>query len=267
MRTIFGVMMVASLGLGCGGAELAARSDRATPGPSTPNAPATPVVSAAQVALGGALYDKWWKVAKVAEPAGDHPLWASRPDTETNKRTGATTFRCKECHGWDYRGSAGAYSSGSHHTGFPGVMGAAKLPAAQLHALIKTQHGYGALGLSDAKIDALVAFLQHGLLDTRRFIDEAKSFTGEAALGKVFYDAKIATNLSCASCHGPEGKKPPKGHPDFDDYPGMLARKNPWEFLHKVRFGQPGTTMPRGHGKATLGDFVNLGAYAQTIGH
>jgi mono/diheme cytochrome c family protein len=59
--------------------------------------------------------------------------------------------------------------------------------------------------------------------------------------------------------------KAPKGYPDFDDFPGKLSRKNPWELVHKIRFGQPGTKMPRA---STLGhaEIRALGAYIQTLG-
>ncbi|MCP3904086.1 MAG: hypothetical protein GY715_10675, partial [Planctomycetes bacterium] len=56
---------------------------------------------------GGQLWDKWWVVTGAAEPVGDHPLY---PPAGT--QTGSTTWRCKECHGWDYKGVDGAYSSG-----------------------------------------------------------------------------------------------------------------------------------------------------------
>jgi len=35
---------------------------------------------------------------------------ASRHDPESNPRTGADTWRCKECHGWDYKGVARFFS-------------------------------------------------------------------------------------------------------------------------------------------------------------
>ena len=52
----------------------------------------------------------------------DHPLWQLRPDQTTNTRTGAATWRCKECHGWDYMGVDGQYGHGPHKTGFPGIL-------------------------------------------------------------------------------------------------------------------------------------------------
>ncbi|MDP2727915.1 MAG: hypothetical protein Q8P59_10275, partial [Dehalococcoidia bacterium] len=54
----------------------------------------------ASVAKGGRLYDEWWEEAPGAtEPKGDQPLWATQT---TNTRKGTDTWRCKECHGWDY---------------------------------------------------------------------------------------------------------------------------------------------------------------------
>src|SRR3989304_10438538 len=71
-------------------------------------------------ARGGQLYDEWWAVLGTEAPAADQPLWATQT---TNTRSGGDTWRCKECHGWDYKGKDGAYGSGSHLTGFFGVMG------------------------------------------------------------------------------------------------------------------------------------------------
>ena len=82
---------------------------------------------------GGLLYDKWWKPLGLDAPETDHPLWATQTD---NTRSGADTWRCKECHGWDYKGAEGAYSGGSHFTGFTGVFqGAGTDPNELLAAL------------------------------------------------------------------------------------------------------------------------------------
>ena len=45
--------------------------------------------SGADAARGGALYDKWWVVASTDAPTEDHPLWAARPDKDSNTRTGS----------------------------------------------------------------------------------------------------------------------------------------------------------------------------------
>ncbi|MFQ5408280.1 MAG: hypothetical protein ACE5FI_07670, partial [Anaerolineales bacterium] len=64
---------------------------------------------------GGLLYDKWWVPLGLDQPEDDHPLWATQ---DSNTRSGKDTWRCKECHGWDYQGVDGAYGGGSHMTGF-----------------------------------------------------------------------------------------------------------------------------------------------------
>ncbi len=120
----FGFAFIALLGF-VGVLFLAACTGPPGPKPSTEEikaliaeqlrgAPAT--VSA--IARGGRLYDNWIKETKATVPAGNQPLWALQT---TNTRKGTDTWRCKECHGWDYKGKGGAYSKGSHYTGFVGV--------------------------------------------------------------------------------------------------------------------------------------------------
>ena len=164
------------------------------------------------VARGGALYDQWWAVTGSAAPATEHPLWASRPDTNSNTRTGADTWRCKECHGWDYKGVAGVYGSGSHRTGIAGIFDTAKT-AQEVFDLIKTDHAYGAAGLSDTHIWDLTRFVLEGQIDTDGIIDAAGSFMGDTQTGQILYDSGIGTNLACAVCHGPnlKGSRPDIG--------------------------------------------------------
>jgi mono/diheme cytochrome c family protein len=219
----------------------------------------------AAVVRGGAMYDNWWAVTGAATPTADHPLWASRPDTTRNTRTGPDTWRCKECHGWDYKGVNGAYGGGSHRTGIAGIFGTTKT-AQEVFDLIKTNHGYGTIGLTDEDILDLAAFVTEGLIDTDGIIGADKSFIGDAGMGQTLYVSGIGANIGCATCHGPLGLTPPPGHPEFTDYIGFLSNENPWEFQHKVRFGQPGTAMPSSvAGGGTTPDVANLGAYSQTL--
>lgn len=209
---------------------------------------------------GGQLYDNWWVVTQQDEPSGDHPLWASRPDEESNARTGGETWRCKECHGWDYAGVDGAYGSGDHRTGIKGILTTDK-SAAQIIALLNDPkgHGYGEI-LDEQSIADLVAFIQDGTIDTTTIIASNGSFVGEAQLGDDLY---LDT---CVQCHGKDGLQlPPGAGDDFVDFPGYLSNDNPQEFLHKVRFGQPGSVMPPQADNMSNEDLANLGAFAQIL--
>jgi thiosulfate dehydrogenase len=143
---------------------------------------------------GQTLYDKFWAVSGVtaSEPTTDHALWALRPDTSSNTRTGSDTWRCKECHGWDYKGVLGAYATGSHRTGIAGIFGTTKT-AQEVFDLIKTNHSYGTAGLSDADIWDLAKFVLQGQIDTDTIINSSGAFTGNATTGQTLYDNMVPT--------------------------------------------------------------------------
>jgi len=209
---------------------------------------------------GGLLYDKWWKVDSGAtEPSEDNPLWATQ---SSNTRSGSTTWRCKECHGWDYKGIDGAYSSGSHKTGFPGVYDAAMdNNKAQLIKILNggnnAQHDLSDV-LSDGAIASLADFLNEGLVDNSKYIDYStkKTIGANVANGEELY-----TN-TCAACHGADGKMIMFGDDDLK----ALANGNPWETLHKIRFGHPASAMPSGvkSGWSTQ-DSVDVLGYSQNL--
>ncbi len=204
---------------------------------------------------GGSMYDKWWAVAGLDAPADDHPFWSLQ---DTNTRTGADTWRCKECHGWAYKGVDGAYGSGSHMTGFNGVFGTA-VSAQEAFDEIKDGHGFGAAGLTDDDIWDLAKFVLQGQIDTDDILDGA-AFTGSSEAGRPIFES------TCQLCHGADGLTPPPGAaPDHEDFVGLIASENPWEFQHKVRFGQPGTAMPPQAEILTVGEVADLGAHAQTL--
>jgi thiosulfate dehydrogenase len=221
----------------------------------------TEAPSLGSLSNGGKLYDKWWTVLNLEEPQEDHPIWARQ---DSNTRSGSDTWRCKECHGWDYLGAAGAYGSGSHFTGFPGVIGAQGKSAedilAQLTGGIDPEHDVSILG--EAALNDLVSFLKEGLIDVALLIDsETKAaIGGEATSGGELY----AT--TCAACHGEDGRAINFHDMDDPEYVGNIALDNPWEFIHKVRFGQPGTPMPATVDLGwTLKNWADLLAFAQTL--
>ena len=210
---------------------------------------------------GGRVYDKWWKAASIDEPEDDHPLWATQ---STNERSGSATWRCKECHGWDYMGADGAYGSGSHYTGFPGVLGASGLTDAELLAWMdgtnNPDHDFSVL--PEWFIGSLVAFFQEGTIDVTPYIDsETKAAVGgDGANGQALYAE------ACASCHGDDGRMINFGDDEEPEYVGTIAVDNPWEFIHKVRAGQPDTNMPSSieDGWSTQ-DVIDVLVYSQDL--
>lgn len=209
---------------------------------------------------GGQIYDKWWKALGIDEPEGDQALWATQ---DTNERSGADTWRCKECHGWDYQGADGAYGSGSHFTGFTGVYGAVSMPADELTGWLdgsaNGDHDFSAY-LDEAAIGMMVAFIQEGLVDMGPYINEDKSVNGDAASGEGLF------SQACARCHGDDGKTLNFGDDAEPEYVGGLANGNPWEVLHKAANGQPASHMTIGRNMGWSWDeLVNLLSYLQTL--
>ena len=211
----------------------------------------------ADATRGGALYDTWWVLTPFGAPTMDHQLWATRPDPDSNSRTGADTWRCKECHGWDYKGVDGAYGLGSHRTGFPGIFGTTMSPQ-ELYDLLLDAEGH-IYDLGAADLWDLVKFVLEGQIDTDDILDGA-AFIGSADAGEVIYGS------TCAGCHGVDGLSVPLGgDPGFDTFVGAVAGEDPWKFQHKVRFGQPATIMPPQAETLTTAQVGDLGAYAQTL--
>lgn len=107
-------------------------------------------------ARGGQLYDKWYAVTGAKAPDTMHPLYPSSGNYAAKPKS---NWRCKECHGWDYRGADGAYKSGKYATGIKGIDGAADLSADQIIALLKApEHAYGDK-LSGADLQDLATFI------------------------------------------------------------------------------------------------------------
>jgi thiosulfate dehydrogenase len=210
---------------------------------------------------GGKLYDKWWTTAEVAEPTGDQPLWGTQ---DTNTREGKDTWRCKECHGWDYMGADGAYGSGSHFTGFTGVFDASGMSDGELLAWLNgstnADHDFSAMG--DDALGSMVTFLQEGLVDMRDSVDYAAKAPvgGDTANGQALFEG------TCAACHGADGRTINFHDPEEPEFVGNIAVDNPWEFIHKVRSGQPGTPMPSSIANGwSMQDVVDVLAYSQTL--
>ena len=184
---------------------------------------------AGRIARGGRLYDKWFAVIGAEKPADTHAAW---PASNTNK-SGNTTWRCKSCHGWDYLGKDGAYASGSYQTGITGISKFDGADTAAIVAVLKNDlHALDGL-MDDGDFEDLALFVSKGQIDLDVYVDRAsKAPRGDAANGQAFYETV------CTNCHGSEGTKVK----DMDPLGALMG--NPWEIMHKIRFGQPDEAMP-----------------------
>lgn len=188
---------------------------------------------AAQIAEGGRLYDKWWQEYDLAKPSSTHPAYPAR-----GKKIGSTTWRCKECHGWDYRGRVGAYSKGSHFTGIKGIRDYAGKSTSSIVSILKDKnHQYNTVML-DPALELLALFVSKGQVDSADFINnKTKKANGDMRIGEhVFADM-------CVRCHGIKGNDINFGDRKEPEYIGTVASKNPWEAIHKINNGHPGARM------------------------
>jgi mono/diheme cytochrome c family protein len=205
---------------------------------------------------GGRLYDNWISVLGVDAPTGNQPLWATQT---TNTLSGEDTWRCEECHGWDYLGSEGIYSSGSHFTGFPGIFSAKGKSAEELTAALKSENHDFSTYLNADQLNALVAFMQQ-MQDLSSYINEDKSVNGDTEHGQALF------STTCTICHGTDGTLIDFDKGEGSEYVGTLANDNPWEVFNKISYGQPRTTMPPA---VTLGwswqDIADVLAYIQKL--
>ncbi len=212
----------------------------------------------ADIKNGAQLYDNWIKLAKT-KPEGNHPLYPA-----TAKKSGKDTWRCKECHGWDYIGNIGRYSKGSHYTGISGVFHVQTKNPEEIYASLTnkySEHNFTEY-LSDSEIWDLVKFLREGQAPIEAVIDSKGMGKGNIASGKVLYDSQ------CASCHGKDGNKIDfKSKKDGIQGIGWLANDNPQESVHKIRWGHPGSNMPSmiTDKNLTEQDAIHILTYSQSL--
>lgn len=186
--------------------------------------------TASAVARGGLLYDKWYKVIGEKAPGEKHPLYPAEGKYASKP---GSTWRCKECHSWDYMGKDGSYAKGKHYTGIKGIRDFDGGDPAKVVALLKdSKHGYGKK-LEDSDLEALALFVTQGQVDMTKHIDAGTKMAkgGDKDKGAAYY------NTVCAKCHGLDGTEP-------DDMSKTLGGQNPYEVMHKILNGQPDEQMP-----------------------
>ena len=190
---------------------------------------------------GGQLFDNWMTVTNTAKP--DTMPGEDGPVTDTGHG-----FRCKNCHGWDYRGSDGIYGPDYKNKSYTAPVDlylASGEPAAELRDhIINGHHGMPAFGdyLSARDVEDLVAFIKQEMVDTTeifRLSPDGNHYQlmpgGDAEAGHLFIQQK------CAICHGPDGTGilVDDGHYTL----GSHSRQKAYEDHHKIAYGNPGSVM------------------------
>ncbi len=246
-RTALALLIIGVITLLIAGSVLAAE---ATPSPD-------------DILRGAQLYDKWYAVLGVDPPTGNMPIWNRQT---TNTRSGGDTWRCTECHGWDYRGSQGEYQAGSHFTGFPDIWTLVQGMTmgdivSHLKGSLDPAHNFSTY-LDDTSLTQLADFLKFGIIDDTTYINpiSLRLIDPDFTHGQKLYQS------TCLTCHGEDGKKIVFRIEGIDEYLGNVANRDPWRFLHRTRFGVAGTDMPVG---MSLGwqpaDGRDVLAFAQTL--
>jgi hypothetical protein len=212
------------------------------------------------LAAGGRIYDNWWEALDRDEPEGTNPAYPSEVNT---KQTGAGTWRCKECHAWDYKGAEGIYRQGSHYTGIPGIDGAVGRPVEQIARMLRDKnHPYTTDMISDQEMLRVAAFVSRGQVDMRTFIDLS---TREMLPGVADTDrGREIFQTTCAACHGFDGAALDWGTADSPAYIGTEASELPDEVFHKIYSTHPGAAMINLRA-FPLEDAISVLGYAATL--
>ncbi|MBN2905446.1 MAG: cytochrome c [Rhodobacteraceae bacterium] len=198
-------------------------------------APAVPS-EAWLLAAGGRIYDNWWEALDKSAPEYfTHPSYP-----ETGTQTGAATWRCVECHGWDYKGAEGVYRAGSHYTGIMGIDRAFGKPVGEIFALLRGPvHAYNREMIADEELARVAAFVSRGQFDMTKYVDPStrQIIAGDADRGRNIFQT------ICAACHGFDGRRLNWGGPGENAFIGTEATTVPDEVLNKILHSHTGVDM------------------------
>jgi len=243
--------------------------------------PPTPY-EAADLGVGGIMYDKFWS----SEAGFDQndPNFTLYDDN-------ADFFRCKQCHAWDGLGTSGSYNNREPNATRPNVSSlnlyeiAQTKTAEELFDAMKTAESRRDISydlsqynpdtnptdgdkmpnysqiLTDVQIWNIVKFMKEGMFDVSKlysatYVDNYPlglavynnlGLDGDAVNGNAYYTA------NCASCHGADGNDFLLGNVGV----GGFTRSKPYEVQHKVKYGQLGSLM-KGEFDITLGEMKDL---------
>jgi len=207
-------------------------------------------------ARGARLYDNWMTAMLHPKPEENHPAYPS-----VGRKRGYPTWRCKECHGWDYKGAEGTSGKSSNH--FTGIKGLRDMvgmePDDIREKIMAKEHGFNEEHLPFEAQKLLSLFLSKGQIDMDHYIDRK---TGKAK-GSVKHGGPFYQTL-CAVCHGTDGKDINFASAKYPSYVGTVCAESPWQALHKIRYGQPGVGMTS-LANQEIDFVVDILTYCQTL--
>lgn len=240
------ILSVLALLLGVFGTATAIAQDGSVGAMSNSRAIPAPWVES----IGAQLYDDWPRALRLAGPFQRHPLWSGSSNVRAQE-----TWRCVNCHGWDFRGSAGVGGDLGVVGDVPGLRHLVGAGVSDIRAMIRNdRHGFSSVPLNPEALNYLAGFLAKGQTATVELVGRARTLGVDRAAGGERY-ASV-----CQICHGPDGDALNLGTERAPETLSTLARRLPWRFLHTVRFGHGGI-MPS---FTTLEEreFLNLLIYA-----
>ncbi len=187
---------------------------------------------AAEISLGGKLYDNHWLVSGKPPPEDANPVFP--PEVKT---TPANTWRCVSCHGWDYSGTDGHLGSLSTSKTFRSLRSSAGKDPQQVVELMRAPgHRPNLRGLSEGQVETLARFVSVGQLDITAMVEARKSKENHLAGKDIFEGA-------CISCHQADGKAYFQGEDGDRSSLGWVANNRPEQALHKIINGVPSADM------------------------
>ena len=212
---------------------------------------------------GGRLYVSWDLVTNFSGIEARHPLWGNSNTPQIPDRI---TWRCVNCHAWDYRGSEGRlpYPGMQRGQDNPSLLPLTSSPAEEILAWLdgtnNPDHNFSNY-LSDQDLRDISAFISNALVNPDLIATtENNEVQGTISVGNDVY------REYCQSCHGAEGEKINFGSTTVPSFMGDLAWANPWRIAHEVHFGHISSSVPSA---STLGisfsQQIDLLAYLQTM--
>jgi thiosulfate dehydrogenase len=189
---------------------------------------------------GGRLYAAWDNLASDGLPEEIHLLW---PENIAGEFPARITWRCVNCHGWDYLGSESkSFLTATRAMEYPNLFSMIAKSEEEILPLLNGEtipnHDFSTY-LNEQDLRDLSAFLSSGLTLPKLIADwETFQVQGTVEVGQQNFQE------FCSFCHGLEGEKINLNTDQTPIFLGDLAWSNPWRIAHIIRFGHHQTRVP-----------------------